>query len=175
MIRRAEENDLVPLLYQPRKFTMLLRHPGAGAVNHFEPTLCCTTENLGGHPMRANDDGGPRSDLIELVNVLDSAGAEVGNQPLVVYDMPQGVGLFSRGAGDLGLINGLTDAIADACSLRDDNVLDTSHAGIIAHPAPRADSPREGGLQQRRGWRRSPRQARVVAPRRVESPPAPQS
>ena len=124
VIRGAEENDLVPLLYQPRKFTMLLRHPGAGAVDYFEPTLCCTTENLRGHPMRANHDGGPRSDLIKVVNILNTAGAEVGDQPLVVYDMPQGVGLFSRGAGDLGFINGLTDAIADAGALRDDNVLD---------------------------------------------------
>jgi hypothetical protein len=74
--------------------------------------------------MRANHDGGPRSDLIKVVNILNTAGAEVGDQPLVVYDMPQGVGLFSRGAGDLGFINGLTDAIADAGALRDDNVLD---------------------------------------------------
>ena len=43
---------------------MLLRHPGAGAVNHLKAALCCAAEHLGGHTMRTNDDGGPRRDLI---------------------------------------------------------------------------------------------------------------
>ena len=175
VIRRAEENDLVSLFHESSELAMLLRHPGAGAINHLEAALCCATEHLGGHTMRANNDSGPRRDLIKLVNILDSTGAEVGDQPLVVYDMAQGVGLFPRGAGDLGLINGLTDAIADARALRDDDVLNTSHVGIIAHPDPRADSPQGGGLRQRRGWRRSRPRARVETPRRVASPPVPQS
>ncbi|CAB4927559.1 unannotated protein [freshwater metagenome] len=153
---------------------MLLRYPGAGAVNHFKAALCCTTEDFWGNPMGANDDSGPRSNLIEVVDVLDPACAQVGDQPFVVYDVPQGVGLFPSGTGDLGLVYGLTDAIADASALRDDDVLDTPHAGIIAHPAPRADSPQGGGPRRRRGWRRSPTRAQVVTPRRVESPPPPQ-
>ena len=153
---------------------MLLRHPGAGAVNHLKPALCRTPEYLGGYPMCANDNGGARSDLIEVVNVLNAAGTQVGNQPLVVNDMPEGMGIFSGGAGDLGLIYGLANAIADAGALRDNNVLNTSHLGIIAHPAPRADSPQEGGLRRRRGWRHSPRRARVVTLPREESPQAPQ-
>ena len=115
----AEEDDGVALIHETAQLALFLGHPGAGAVNHLKPALCRTPEYLGGYPMCANDNGGARSDLIEVVNVLNAAGTQVGNQPLVVNDMPEGMGIFSGGAGDLGLIYGLTDAIADAGALRE--------------------------------------------------------
>ena len=131
MVRRSEEDDVVPLIHQLRQFTMLLHHPGAGPIDHLKAATRCTLQHFRGDAMCADHHRRTLLHLIKALNVLNAALMQVSNQPLVVHHMAERMGRLPLRTRKLRLINRLADAIADASAAGDTDALNASHAAII--------------------------------------------
>ncbi len=119
MLGRAEEHDRVALLDELHDLLLLLDDPGAGAVDDLEAAGRGAVHHVGANAVGADHDGRAVVDVVERVDGLDPELLEVADHALVVDDLAEGVRRLARGAGLLGHVDRLANAVAEARPLRD--------------------------------------------------------
>ena len=132
MVGRAEQDDRVALLDELAQLALLLDDPGAGAVDDLEAARLGALHDVRPDAVGADDDRGAVVDVVERLDGLDAEVLEVADDALVVDDLAEGVRRLAGGRGLLGLVDRLAHAVAEAGALRDADLLDGSHASIIA-------------------------------------------
>ena len=113
------------------------------------PLAVGALEDVRADAVRADDDGGAVIDVVERVDGLDAEVLELADDAVVVDDLAEGVRRLAGGRGLLGLVDRLADAVAEAGALGDAELLDGSHASIIARGP--VQTPPSGGAGEGSG------------------------
>ena len=137
VVGRAEEDDGVALVDELHQLTLFGDDPRARAVDDLEAALFGALEHVRPDSVGPDDDSGAVVDIIERVDGLDAEVTKLAYDAIVVDHLAQRVrGLAGRGRL-LGLVDRLANAIAEARAVGDADLLDGSHASIIARgPVP---------------------------------------
>jgi hypothetical protein len=118
----SDDADRVAGLGELARGLLRLEHPGAGGVDDLEIFLAGhPLEFVLGYAMRP-DHQRPALDLVREVRGSDATVRQVGLDPGVVHELPEGRDVLALGARVLRLVDGEAHAVAEAGTLGDTNI-----------------------------------------------------
>ena len=145
VVGRAEQDDGVAVLDEPLHLLLLLEHPGAGAVDDLQAAPLRLGHRLRRDAVGADHDGRARLHLAERLDGVDALRVELGDDAGVVHDLAQRMGPFALGGGQLGVVDRLAHAVAEARALGDEDLFHACHLTFEYGMPPPGDPSRGPG------------------------------
>ena len=113
------------------------------------PRPCASAIVSGVTPWARITMAAPDVHLAERLDGVDALRVELGDDALVVDDLAQRMGALALGGGDLGVVDGLAHAVAEARALGDEDLFDACHL-TFEYGMPLPEDPLSGAAEAAR-------------------------